>query len=76
MKRATILLFAMSVGACASPAWNKPGASESDLAADRRDCVSLSQKRSNGGNVTPDQLVTDPERFNSCMTRKGWKPSR
>ena len=76
MLRRVIFLFALVLQACASPAWNKPGASESELAADRLDCIGESQKRVTGGNVVPDQLVTDPARFDACMKRKGWQASR
>jgi hypothetical protein len=76
MHRPAIVLIALSLTACASAVWNKPGASESALAADRLDCISKSQKRVIGGSVVPDQLVTDPERFKACMTGKGWRSSR
>ncbi len=76
MLRRVILLLALSLNACATPVWNKPGASESDLAVDKFACFSQSQRRVTGGNAAPDQLVTDPERFRACMQDRGWSPSR
>jgi hypothetical protein len=76
MRRRLMVICALFFSACAPMAWERPGASQNDLATDRFECLRQSQQRVSGGGQAPDQLITNSKLFKSCMTAKGWHSLR
>ena len=84
MKQITAILLGglLLSSACATPPsqlgyeyWERPDASESDFAADRATCISLSQAPasivSSRGNVM--RMDVDDRAFLQCMRERNWQ---
>ena len=84
MKQIVVILLGglLLSSACATPPsqlgyeyWERPGASESDFAADRAECISLSQAPmsivASGGNVM--RMDVDDAAFLQCMRERNWQ---
>lgn len=63
---------------CASPVWEKRGASRDDYSKDRYACLQESQQRvsaaavNQSGGASSNRVVTNEGLFRACMNSRGW----
>jgi hypothetical protein len=53
--------------------WSRDGATEQDLARDRRICTQQAQRPTAGGEPTISAQAAESRRFIACMEAKGWR---
>lgn len=53
--------------------WSRDGATEQDLARDRRACTRQAAKLTPGGEPTIASAAAESRRFIACMEAKGWR---
>jgi hypothetical protein len=73
---ATFCAFCLCLCSCSTTNWEKPGAADGDMQADRFNCLQQSQVHSAAGWGGSTGLVTDPKLFDACMAAKGWRAAR
>ncbi len=75
-------LCAVTLCACSTPVWVKPGATQSDFAHDKYGCMQQSQQGAStafvnqyGGSANSG-MITNQNLFSACMNAQGWSLQR
>jgi hypothetical protein len=61
------------IGQATSREWNRDGATEEDLARDRRACTQQAARLTPSGEPTIASAAAESRRFIACMEAKGWR---
>jgi hypothetical protein len=61
------------IGQATSREWSRDGATEQDLAHDRRACTRQAARPTPGGEPTIASAAAESRRFIACMEAKGWQ---
>ena len=61
-----VALAALLTASCSAPQWHRPGATATDLEADKRECTVLSGNTSGVSNLTTSRFVA------RCLAERGW----
>lgn len=75
-------ILPLALIACAPSLWVKPGASQSEFAKDKYDCIQQSQQRVAGfsinksGGSASDTMQTNENIFATCLNARGWYLTR
>ena len=63
----------VDIGQAANRDWSRDGASEQDLARERRACEQQAARWTPAGDPTISSAAAESRRFIGCMEAKGWR---
>ena len=63
----------VDIGQAANRDWSRDGATEQDLARERRACEQQAARSSPSGDPTISSAAAESRRFINCMEAKGWR---
>jgi len=63
----------VDIGQAANRDWTRDGATERDLARERRACEQQAARSSPSGDPTISSAAAESRRFINCMEAKGWR---
>ena len=73
----TLLLISgcaiVDIGQATHREWSRDGATEQDLARDRRTCTQQATRPTPSGEPTIASAAAESRRFIACMEAKGWR---
>jgi hypothetical protein len=71
MRSLTLLLLALSLTACSTEVWRKPGVSQQEVNIDTMTCQSAARRSAEGTNMVYAKVATY-NYFNNCMADRGY----
>ena len=63
----------VDIGQAANRDWSRDGATEQDLASERRACERQAARSTPNGDQTIASAAAESRRFINCMEAKGWR---
>jgi hypothetical protein len=63
----------VDIGQAANRDWSRDGATEQDLARERRTCEQQAARSTPAGDQTISSAAAESRRFIGCMEAKGWR---
>jgi hypothetical protein len=63
----------VDIGQAANRDWSRDGATEQDLARERRTCEQQAARQTPAGDPTVASAAAESRRFIACMEAKGWR---